>query len=85
MFGILKKVFGKTSEAIKEVAPEKKKTISKEEFEDILLEADVNYELVERLLEALPETINRIRKRAGACHHRYCRTPAYPDQPQRRT
>ena len=60
MFGMLKKVFGKTSEAIKEVAPEKKKTVTKEEFEDILLEADVNYDLVERLLEALPETINRI-------------------------
>ncbi|MCF6206783.1 MAG: signal recognition particle-docking protein FtsY [Sulfurovum sp.] len=60
MFNILKKVFGKTTEAIKEVAPQKKKEISKEEFEDILLEADVNYELAERLLEALPETINRI-------------------------
>ena len=60
MFGMLKKVFGKTSEAIKEVAPEKKKAVTKEEFEDILLEADVNYDLVERLLEALPETINRI-------------------------
>ncbi len=59
MFGMLKKVFGKTSEAIKEVAPEKKKAITKEEFEDILLEADVNYELVERLLEALPDTITR--------------------------
>ncbi len=59
MFGILKKVFGKTSEAIKEIAPEKKKAITKEEFEDILLEADVNYELVERLLEALPDTITR--------------------------
>ncbi len=60
MFNMFKKVFGKTTEAIKEVAPEKKKEISKEEFEDILLEADVNYELAERLLEALPETINRI-------------------------
>ena len=59
MFGMLKKVFGKTSEAIKEVAPEKKKAITKEEFEDILLEADVNYELVEHLLEALPDTITR--------------------------
>ena len=59
MFGMLKKVFGKTSEAIKEVAPEKKKAVTKEEFEDILLEADVNYELVERLLEALPDTITR--------------------------
>ncbi len=60
MFNVLKKVFGKTTEAIKEVAPEKKKEISKEEFEEILLEADVNYELAERLLETLPEKINRI-------------------------
>jgi len=60
MFGILKKVFGKTGEAIKEVAPEKKKEITKEVFEEILLEADVNYELVERLLEGLPKKINRI-------------------------
>jgi len=60
MFNMLKKVFGKTTEAIKEVAPEKKKEISKDEFEEILLEADVNYELAERLLEALPDTINRI-------------------------
>jgi len=60
MFNMLKKVFGKTSEAIKEVAPEKKKEITKEEFEEILLEADVNYELAERLLETLPEKINRI-------------------------
>ena len=60
MFNLFKKVLGKTNEAIKEVAPTKKKEISKEDFEDILLEADVNYELVERLLEALPNKINRI-------------------------
>ncbi len=59
MFNILKKVFGKTTEAIKEVAPEKKKEITKEEFEEILLESDVNYELAERLLDALPEKISR--------------------------
>ena len=60
MFNLFKKVLGKTNDAIKEVAPHKKKEISKEEFEDILLEADVNYELLERLLESLPDTINRI-------------------------
>jgi fused signal recognition particle receptor len=60
MFNLFKKVLGKTSDAIKEVAPTKKKEISKEDFEDILLEADVNYELVERLLEGLPNSINRI-------------------------
>ena len=60
MFNLFKKVLGKTSEAIKEVAPDKKKEISKDEFEEILLEADVHYELVERLLEDLPEKVNRI-------------------------
>jgi len=60
MFGFLKKAFGKTGEAIKEVSPKKKKEVSNEEFEDILLEADVNYELVERLLEGLPQTIGRV-------------------------
>lgn len=60
VFDFLKKAFGKTSEAIHEVAPEKKKQIHKEDFEAILLEADVNYGLVERLLEGLPESITRI-------------------------
>ncbi|MBA1420333.1 MAG: signal recognition particle-docking protein FtsY [Epsilonproteobacteria bacterium] len=60
MFNIFKKVLGKTNDAIKDVAPQKRKNIPKDEFEDILLEADVNYDLVERLLETLPENINRI-------------------------
>jgi len=60
MFNLFKKVLGRTNDAIKEVAPTKKKEISKEDFEDILLEADVNYVLVERLLEELPNNINRI-------------------------
>jgi len=60
MFNLLKKVLGKTNTAIKEVAPKKRKELSKDEFEDILLEADVNYELVEKLLDALPEKVNRI-------------------------
>jgi len=60
MFNLFKKVLGKTNTAIKEVAPERKKVITKEVFEDILLEADVNYTLVEKLLESLPNTITRI-------------------------
>jgi len=59
MFNLFKKVLGKTNDAIKEVVVEKKKEISKDAFEDILLEADVNYELAERLLDTLPEKINR--------------------------
>ncbi|WP_295419658.1 signal recognition particle-docking protein FtsY [Sulfurovum sp.] len=60
MFNLFKKVLGRTNEAIKEVAPTKRKELSKDEFEDILLEADVNYALIERLLDALPEKINRV-------------------------
>ena len=60
MFNLFKKVLGKTNEAIHEVSPKKQKAIKKEDFEDILLEADVQYELVERLLEGLPNKINRI-------------------------
>ena len=60
MFNLLKKVLGRTNDAIKEIAPTKRKELSKDEFEDILLEADVNYELVERLLDALPEKVTRI-------------------------
>jgi len=60
MFNLFKKVLGKTNDAIKEVAPTKKKNISKDEFEDILLEADVNYGLIEKLLSTLPENITRL-------------------------
>lgn len=59
MFNLFKKVFKKTNEAINEVAPQKKKKITQEEFEEILLEADVNYELVEKFLDILPNTITR--------------------------
>ncbi len=60
MFNLFKKVLGKTNDAIKEVVSNKKTIIPKDTFEDILLEADVNYTLVEKLLEGLPENINRI-------------------------
>ncbi len=47
MLGFITKGLKKTVEAIKDVAPEKKQTLSKDEIEDILLEADVEYDLVE--------------------------------------
>jgi fused signal recognition particle receptor len=59
MFNIFKKVLKKTTEVIKEVAPKRRQTISKGEFEDILLEADVNYELVERFLDKLPKNLDK--------------------------
>jgi len=59
MLNFLKKALGKTGEAIHEVAPTKRKNIPKDDLEDILLEADVHYGLIERLLEGLPEHISR--------------------------
>jgi fused signal recognition particle receptor len=43
----------KTVSAIKGVAPKKKLTLSKDELEDVLLEADVEYDLVEIILREL--------------------------------
>ncbi len=60
MFGFIKKSLGKTVETIKTVAPKKKITFTKGELEDILLEADVEYELVEIILrEIYQEQVTR--------------------------
>ena len=53
MFGFIKKSLQKTVEAIKTVAPKKKVTFTKDELEDILLEADVEYALVEIIINEL--------------------------------
>lgn len=53
MFGFIKKSLKKTAEAIKSVAPKKKITFTKEEIEDILLEADVEYPLVEIIVNEI--------------------------------
>jgi fused signal recognition particle receptor len=60
MFGFIKKSLNKTVEAIKTVAPKKKVYFTKDELEDILLEADVSYDLVEIILnEIYQEKITR--------------------------
>ncbi len=53
MFGFIKNSLDKTVSAIKSVAPQKKVTFTKEELEDILLEADVEYALVELIINEL--------------------------------
>ena len=54
MISFLKKSLKKTTEAIKSVAPKRKEKLTKDELEDILLEADVTYETVEDILLYLP-------------------------------
>ena len=56
MFGFIKKAFG----IEKKEGAVKRSKIEKDELEDLLLEADVNYELVEKILDQLPESITRV-------------------------
>ncbi len=53
MFGFIKKSLTKTADAIKAIVPKKQISFSKSEIEDILLEADVEYELVEIILNEI--------------------------------
>jgi len=61
MIEMLKKGLHKTLEAIKSVAPKPQERINKALLEEILLEADVAYELVEEILYYLPpqDTVKR--------------------------
>ncbi|WP_457599521.1 signal recognition particle receptor subunit alpha, partial [Hydrogenimonas sp.] len=59
MFGFLKKGLKKTVEAIQTAAPKRRDKIDREELEDLLLEADVSYDLVEKIVDSLPERVNR--------------------------
>ena len=49
----------KTSEAIKSVIPEKKEKYPKEIIEEILIVSDVEYDLVEKILDNLPKEVSR--------------------------
>jgi fused signal recognition particle receptor len=60
MFGFIKKGLKKTLEAIQSTAPEKREKIDRDELEDLLLEADVSYDLVEKIIDSLPEKVKRI-------------------------
>jgi fused signal recognition particle receptor len=53
MLGFIKKSLSKTADAIRSVAPKKKITFTKDELEDILLEADVEYALVEIIINEI--------------------------------
>ncbi len=60
VLGFIKRSLKKTTEAIKTVVPKKKPFITKEELEEILLEADVEYDLVEIIVnEIYQEKVTR--------------------------
>ena len=49
----------KTYASIKNVVPQKKEKISFEEIEELLIEADVEYEIIEKAMSGLPNMITR--------------------------
>ena len=53
------KALEKTFSSIKSVVPQKKEKISFEEIEEILIEADVEYEIIEKAMNGLPDMITR--------------------------
>jgi len=54
MFSFIRKGLGKTLGAIKEILPEKVEKIDKALLEDILIESDIPYELIEEIFYYLP-------------------------------
>jgi len=76
MFGFIKKGLTKTVDALKVVVPKKKVTFSKEELEEILLEADVEYDLVDIIIneiyqDKVTREILRSKLLATLAHTRY--------------
>lgn len=55
----LSKALSKTFSTIKSVVPQKKEKISFDEIEEILIESDVEYEIIEKAMNGLPEMITR--------------------------
>lgn len=59
MFGFIKKGLQKTAEAMRALAPTQRTRIPKEELEEILLESDVEYDLIELMFRELPDKVSR--------------------------
>ncbi|PAF53641.1 signal recognition particle-docking protein FtsY [Helicobacter sp. 13S00482-2] len=53
------KIFKKTAQNISSIMGRKTKNISKDELENILIEADIQYDIIDSMLEHLPEIINK--------------------------
>lgn len=59
MFKSLRDTLKKTTDAITQTLGIKQKTISKDTLEEILIQSDIDYDLVEEILKDLPQEINR--------------------------
>ena len=59
MLKTLKQTLQKTTQNIRDLLPKAQEKIDKESLEEILIATDMDYELVEMILDSLPQIINR--------------------------
>jgi len=57
--GFFTKALSKTFENIKAVVPQRKEKIPFDDIEELLIEADMEYEIIEKAMDGLPEMITR--------------------------
>ncbi len=57
--GFFSRALSKTFDNIKSVVPHKKEKIAFDEIEELLIEADMEYEIIEKAMDGLPEEITR--------------------------
>jgi len=59
MFGIFKKTLEKTVNVLSALAPKKVEKIERDLLEEMLISCDINYDLVEKIIVGLPESVTR--------------------------
>lgn len=59
MLGIFKNTLKKTVESIKSIVPQKQESIKADLLEEILVLSDVSYDLVEKIIDDIPNTVTR--------------------------
>ncbi|WP_305862764.1 signal recognition particle-docking protein FtsY [Helicobacter cholecystus] len=78
MFNALKKTLLKTTQALSEALGSNNKTIKKDLLEEALIQSDISYDLVEKILSSLPEEVSRDELEVALYH--FFRSQSYYDR-----
>lgn len=78
MFKTLRETLKKTTDAITQTLGIKQKLIQKEMLEEILIQSDIDYDLVEKILKDMPKEINR--ETLEVSLHQFFRMESYYDK-----
>lgn len=78
MFQNLKNILKKTTDNISQVIGNKKSLIAKDDLENALIESDISYDLIEMMLENLPQEVSKNELRVALW--RFFRAESYYDK-----